>query len=90
MSGSDPRTSTKDERVNGIIAEYLRCVERGDVPDRAALLARHAELATELSAFFADHDQFRRAAVPLADAASRTGVTVWDAAPRPASEILSQ
>jgi serine/threonine protein kinase/WD40 repeat protein len=68
MSASDPSASTKDERVNGIIADYLRSVERGEVPDRAALLARHAEFATELSAFFVDHDRFRRAAGPLAEA----------------------
>jgi hypothetical protein len=67
MSASDPDTTTKDERVNGIIADYLRAIERGEAPDRAALLARHAEFAKELSAFFADHDRFRRVAAPLAE-----------------------
>jgi eukaryotic-like serine/threonine-protein kinase len=68
MSASDPGATIKDELVNRIIADYLRAVERGEMPDRAALLARHTEFATELSAFFADHDRFRRAAAPLAEA----------------------
>jgi len=68
MSASDPGATIKDERVNGIIADYLRAIERGEVPDRAALLARHAEFTTELSAFFADHDRFRQVAAPLAEA----------------------
>jgi len=72
MSASDPSASTKDQRVNGIIADYLRAIERGEVPDRGALLARHAEFATELSAFFADHDRFRQAAAPLAEALTLT------------------
>jgi tRNA A-37 threonylcarbamoyl transferase component Bud32 len=68
MSASDPGATIKDERVNGIIADYLRAIERGEVPDRAALLARHVEFTTELSAFFADHDRFRQVAAPLAEA----------------------
>ena len=68
MSASDPGATIKDERVNGIIADYLKAIERSEVPDRAALLSRHAEFAKELSAFFADHDGFRRVAAPLADA----------------------
>jgi serine/threonine protein kinase len=68
MSASDSGSSTKDARVNQIVADYLRSIERSELPDRAALLARHADLANELTAFFADHDRFRRAAAPLADA----------------------
>jgi eukaryotic-like serine/threonine-protein kinase len=68
MSASDPDATIKDERVNGIIADYLRAIERGEVPDRAALLARHVEFTAELSAFFADHDRFRQVAAPLAEA----------------------
>jgi WD40 repeat protein/tRNA A-37 threonylcarbamoyl transferase component Bud32 len=68
MSASDPSTSSKDERVNEIIAHYLQAIERGEVPDRAGLLAGHPDLANELSAFFADHDRFQKGAVPLAEA----------------------
>jgi WD40 repeat protein/predicted Ser/Thr protein kinase len=68
MSASNSESSTKDKRVNEIVADYLRSIERGELPDRAALLAGHVDLANELTAFFADHDRFRRAAAPLADA----------------------
>ena len=68
MSAADSENSTKDKRVNEIVADYLRSIERGELPDRTALLARHVDLANELTAFFADHDRFRRAAAPLADA----------------------
>jgi hypothetical protein len=61
MSASDSQSATKDRRVNEIVADYLRSIERGELPDRAALLARHGDLANELAAFFADHDRFRRA-----------------------------
>jgi serine/threonine protein kinase len=68
MSAPDSSASTKDERLNGVIAEYLRSIERGEFPDRAELLALHPEFADDLQAFFADHDRFRRAATPLAQA----------------------
>jgi serine/threonine protein kinase len=68
MSTPDPGATTQDESVNRIIADYLQSIERGEVPDRAALLARHPELANELSAFFADHDRFQKGAAPLAQA----------------------
>jgi tRNA A-37 threonylcarbamoyl transferase component Bud32 len=68
MSASDSDCTTGEARVNQIIADYLQAIERGEVPDRAGLLARHADIVAELSAFFADHDRFQRAAAPLADA----------------------
>jgi WD40 repeat protein len=51
-----------DERVNAIIAEYLRAADAGRAPDRTELLARHADLADELRSFFADHDAAARLA----------------------------
>ena len=43
-------------------------IERGELPDRAALIAGHVDLANELTAFFADHDRFGQAAAALANA----------------------
>jgi serine/threonine protein kinase len=63
--------SARDERVNEILAEYLEAVEAGRAPDRQAFLAQHAEFAAELSAFFANQDQFAHAAGQLAPAAPR-------------------
>src|SRR5207237_698171 len=45
--------------------EYLQQVEAGVVPDRAALLADHPELADRLRAFFADYDRLDRQAGEL-------------------------
>ncbi len=69
MATSSTGDSAREERVNQIIAAYLKSVEEGPSPDRQELLARHPDLTEELSAFFADHDRFQRAAAPLQAAA---------------------
>jgi hypothetical protein len=55
---------TRDERVNAILAAYLDAAAAGTAPDRAELLARHPDLAAELTAFFAEDSQMRRLAEP--------------------------
>jgi WD40 repeat protein/tRNA A-37 threonylcarbamoyl transferase component Bud32 len=64
MSRAADETRTRDERVNEIIAEYLQAADAGRAPDRAELLARHADIADELRSFFADHDRAGRLAAP--------------------------
>ena len=44
------------ERLEQVLAEYLRAVEAGAPVDRGAFVARHPELAGELQSFFADRD----------------------------------
>jgi serine/threonine-protein kinase len=58
MTTSDDR----DQRVDEAIAEYLAACEAGTPPERAAFLAKHADLAASLEAFLADHDRIRQAA----------------------------
>ena len=64
MSTSES-SSVRDQRVNEILPEYLEAVEKGHPPDRDDFLSRHAEFAAELSAFFANQEQFAQAAGQL-------------------------
>ncbi|MEX2212834.1 MAG: protein kinase [Phycisphaeraceae bacterium] len=66
MSQESLESSSGDESIDAIIADYFEAIERGEVPDRAKLIEAHPEHADELRAFFSDHAQFARAAEPLA------------------------
>jgi serine/threonine-protein kinase len=46
------------------VVEFVEGLERGEKPDRAALLARYADVAAELAEFFADHDRMNDLAKP--------------------------
>src|SRR5262249_37140520 len=50
--------------VDLAIAEYLNAMDAGQAPDRRDFLARHADVAAELAAFFTDRDRFERLARP--------------------------
>src|SRR5262245_32411138 len=62
MSDADQPSASQ---LDAVIADYLQQVEAGKVPDRAALLARHPDLADRLRAFFADCDRLDRQAAEL-------------------------
>jgi hypothetical protein len=46
-----PTDSAREDRVNEIIAGYLRAVQAGQAPDRQEILAQHPDLGTELTSF---------------------------------------
>ena len=59
---------TQEERLQEILAAYLRDVEAGRNPDQTEILARHPDLAGELQEFFTGQEQFGRLAAPLRQA----------------------
>ncbi|MBC8869421.1 MAG: hypothetical protein H8E44_08390 [Planctomycetes bacterium] len=64
MGSDDSVNSSGSERLNEIIAEYLRAAEVGEAPDRRELLDRYPDLEGELAAFLADHDKIEELAKP--------------------------
>src|SRR5947209_15921225 len=57
--------SSRERRLEQVLAEYLQAREAGQVLDRAELLSRHPDLASDLTAFFANQAEFARLAEPL-------------------------
>jgi hypothetical protein len=59
---------TQEERLQEILAAYLRDIEAGRNPDQTEILARHPDLAGELQEFFTGQEQFGRLVAPLRQA----------------------
>jgi serine/threonine-protein kinase len=60
MSDEVDSSNSQERRVGALIAAYLEALDRGESPDRDALLQQHPACARELESFFADQDQVRR------------------------------
>ena len=58
MSLHSTRTEGHDQRLDQVIADFLRLRSEGREPDREDLLRRHPDLAADLTRFFADQDGF--------------------------------
>jgi serine/threonine protein kinase len=72
---STERTTGPDHaagELSALLADYLAALDRGERPDRAALLGRHPHLADQMRAFFADQDGLDRLTAPLRAEAAPT------------------
>jgi WD40 repeat protein/tRNA A-37 threonylcarbamoyl transferase component Bud32 len=74
MSSEPTQNVDREQRVDEVIAAYLKALQAGQQTDRAELLARHPDLAEELTAFFADQDRFQGLAQPLRTVGMSAGV----------------
>jgi WD40 repeat protein len=60
----------REQRLDEVLAGYLKAVDNGSAPKRETLLAQHPEHADGLAEFFAEQDELERWAAPLLDIAS--------------------
>jgi serine/threonine-protein kinase len=55
----------REDKLDAIVADYLRSVREGSAPSRTELLARYPEFAEELDSFLADREELERLARPI-------------------------
>ena len=71
-----PFVPEEEAKLSAVLAAYLEAIDRGETPDRAAIVARHPHLADQLQTYFADQDRLDALAGPLRanSAAEATGL----------------
>src|SRR5437764_1104832 len=63
---ADPNgVSTREQRLQDVLAGYYEAAEDGGQPDRQELFDRHPDLAADLIEFFAIQDELHRRAEPF-------------------------
>ena len=64
MANDSSSSAPLADRLDVVLAEYLRRTDRGESVDRAALLAEHPDLAEDLREFFSNVQLFQRVIAP--------------------------
>jgi hypothetical protein len=70
MGGHAGSPGDREDRLDEVVAAYLKELDSGVMPDRRAWLTRHPEFYDELSDFFEDREQIETIAAPLRDIAA--------------------
>src|SRR5690349_16781972 len=83
MPDSFKTPTTRDERLQGVIADCLEHLERGDAEGAREFAASYPDLAEELSEFMADWQNFRSAAAAVSAPANGSSPLVAANLPRP-------
>jgi len=73
---NEPAASVSSGRLEAAVAEFFESLERGQSPDRGALLSRYPDVAGELAEFLADHDRLDALARPLRAPTPALDVTI--------------
>jgi WD40 repeat protein len=68
MNPEPSKLPERDEQLGEILAAWIEAAERGQPPDSAEWLARHAEFASELQEFLDNRARLQAAAEPLCQA----------------------
>jgi serine/threonine-protein kinase len=75
MSVAAENVSERELRFQSVAAEYLEAREARRTNELSALLARHPDLAEQITAFVAGQDEVARLAAPLRDAVAVVAAT---------------
>src|SRR5205085_2189794 len=75
--------SERERRLDEVLGSYFEALAAGGAPERQELLARHPELASDLTDFFADQEAVDRWTASLRPAGWRRGPRCSASATRP-------